>query len=1006
MIKGWLRKTIHLAALLLLALLVSACGGGGGGGDSSFTGSSQQQTDYSLSLSLTDSNGNDVTELNSGDSASLVVTVTQGNSAVSGVVVELEASGASTNPTSSTTDAAGKSNFTVVAGDSSGAATLKASVDGPNGVVTEALNFNVVSQLPNIALTLTNLDDEPITAITPVEKGLLKIVLTDASDAPLGEHIVSADTTIGKVVPDSGTALTDANGYTYFIIEANGDNGAGTATASVSVGNDTASASLNFSVSSTIPFELTLLAKDSEGNSVSTVETGQRFDIEVVVKNSDTGELVPNQLVLVNIGELGTLIPASGTAITQNDGRALFSVATGQVTGAFPISATTTLAGGEIGGQASVTVTQASRKLGYFEADGAFVEGKLKINPAKALSPGGTAAVSFAVVDEALQRVRTEEKVTLSSECLFSALATIDPQSPVTFIGQTSILYTVNGCLESDAITATLESTGAEATGEISMAQAVAEVIRFEDAAPSIIAIRDTGSASDLSESALVNFKVTDLDGNAVSDARVNFSLEQSNGGIALYCSDNDFCEFSDSLDTPAGRSRTASDRSDLEGLATARVMSGYVATPVRVLAYVDLNDNDIQDEGEPSSISKSLVVSTGLPDQNSVSLSASVLNVEGAYDTDGITSTITVRMADKFNNPVPDGTPVTFTTELGSIVGSCETSDGACSVDWTSQSPRISDVVDQYTSPITIYENLDSKLPSRYKCPSHRERGGPCPDDIGDEKINPPGAPRGGRTTILATAIGEETFVDANGNGLYDQGEFWTNLTEAYRDDNEDGLFTPMQRANCAEPSVADDVCLAGFEEIFIDYNFNGQFDLNNTPEADSYDLPDGLFNGVLCRVENEGAGVCSRDLLNVRGSVVVVNSFFDANNFSLMAIASSRYEPKVLTGGNTYTLYVSDYFNNPPPAGSEISYEGSGRCDVITPSPTIGDSNRAGAFAVSFAVSTEDGAEPTSDPDQVTMILTLPSGSKTVKTYACYVIDPPDPADCGFSPQPPGCS
>ncbi|MAC37667.1 MAG: hypothetical protein CME47_09290 [Halieaceae bacterium] len=58
-------------------------------------------------------------------------------------------------------------------------------------------------------------------------------------------------------------------------------------------------------------------------------------------------------------------------------------------------------------------------------------------------------------------------------------------------------------------------------------------------------------------------------------------------------------------------------------------------------------------------------------------------------------------------------------------------------------------------------------------------------------------------------------------------------------------------------------------------------------------------------------------------------------------------------------------------------ISYQTSGRCDVIAPASTIGDTNHAGAFAVSFAVSTADRGEPTADPDQVSILSTLSRGS-----------------------------
>ena len=46
---------------------------------------------------------------------------------------------------------------------------------------------------------------------------------------------------------------------------------------------------------------------------------------------------------------------------------------------------------------------------------------------------------------------------------------------------------------------------------------------------------------------------------------------------------------------------------------------------------------------------------------KNSVSLSATLLNVEAAYEVDGKTSTLNVRLADAFNNPVPDGTAAIF---------------------------------------------------------------------------------------------------------------------------------------------------------------------------------------------------------------------------------------------------------------------------------------------------------------------------------------------------------
>jgi len=1007
MIKGWLRKTIHWTATSLLTATMISCGGGGSDGGG-FVGGGQSTT-YTLSLTLAgDSNG--TVELKSGEQTTLTARVTEGSAAVSGAVISVTASGAQVEPSSLTSDANGEAAFTVTAGDTSGAATLTASVNSPTGTIEQSISFNVIGRTPpELSLRLVNLARQPLTEITPTEKGVLEVVVSGNDTAAVAKQVVTAETTIGKLIPESGTALTDDTGETYFIIEADGSDGAGTATASLTFGEQVIEASLNFSISSRLPYLIDIALLDDEDEPLAVVETGETVIVSILVTSEDSGDPIANQLVSVTVGELGTITPTSGTAVTNEAGVAQFKLAVGHTTGTFELSVTATFAGGSVTENLRVDVIQADRSLGYFDNTGEFVDGLLLISPDKAVSPGGSASITLAVVNAEGERVTNEESVTLSSNCLFSGAAIIDPASPVTFIGQTTFTYTASGCSGTDTLTATLESTGAEASGSVTFSEVVAETIRFETASPEIIAIRDTGSASDLSESAAVTFQVTDIDGNPVSDSRVNFSLAQDIGGIALYCQNDAFCQYGSSADAALGRSARTSDRSDLDGIVTARVLSGFVASPVRVIAYVDLNENAQQDEGEPTSSSKSLVITTGLPDQNSVSLSASVLNIEGAYESDGKQTTITVRMADKFNNPVPDGTPATFTTELGSIVGSCVTEAGACSVAWTSQSPRASDTVDRYSAPITIFENNDSDTPSRYRCPSHLEPFGPCPDDIGAESVNPPGAPRGGRSTLLVTAIGEESFIDKNANGRYDQGEYWTNLTEAYIDHNEDNRFTPVQRGNCADPATADDVCLAGFEETFTDYNFNGVFDLNNTPAAAAgSSLPDGLFNGVLCQPDDAAAGICSRDLLSVSDTLVLINSFSNAENFTLMAINSSLREPLALQGGQTYTLYVSDYFNNPPPPDSAITYEGSGRCDVLTPAPTIGDTSRAGAFAVSFAVSTADGEEPTADPDQVSILLTLPSGSQTVRTYSCDVEEPPEPVDCNdpqYSPPPPQC-
>ena len=780
-----------------------------------------------------------------------------------------------------------------------------------------------------IDITLTDIDFQPITEINPITQGVMRIVVTDADNNPVVKEIVSATTTLGRIVPEAGTALTDENGVAILYVTADGIDGAGTLTAAMTFNEVESAGSINFSVTT---------------------------DVE-----------------------------------------------------------------------------QAPRKIGYITNAGDFVEGVLKVEPSGQVSAGGTAALTVAVVDENNDLVTTEESVTFTSNCLFGNQAVLDPPSPVTLGSKITVNFTVNGCQGEEVVTAKLAPSGAEAKGTVSIAPIRGELIRFDEQKTSatLIAIRGTGSASDLSESAEVFFRVTDAALNPVADARVNFSLLQSVGNSALACTGKPFCDYPTPDDERAERSRQDTQQSDADGYVSTRMLSGSVASSLQVMAYLDLNENGEREENEASTVSKVLIVSTGVADQNSISLSAKLLNpygsraVEyeggancnglgtkndafytGGLEADGLCTDVMIKLADRFNNPVPDGTAAILTTEFGRIQGSCITQGGDCSVSWTSQNPRASATVEQYSAPITINENLDATTPNRYYCPSHYANHGPCPDDIASPEVNPPGAPRGGRSTLTLIVNGEESFVDRNGNGYYDSGELWTNLTEAFTDHNEDGVFTPQQRDNCSDPRFADDLCLAGFEEFYYDFNNNGQFDLNDTPRPFSNSsVPDGLYNGVLCRSEDEAKGVCSRDLVQLSQNLEIILSPGELG-YDLLVVDRNRQEARnTLYGGNTYQLYVADVYNNPPPGLTNITITGGGGCSIINAVSTVPlpSRNVAGAYGVSFAVATDIESELSpSDPDQVEIALTLPSGNAIKRRYNCPVNRPcdPDKPSAGFSP------
>jgi hypothetical protein len=233
--------------------------------------------------------------------------------------------------------------------------------------------------------------------------------------------------------------------------------------------------------------------------------------------------------------------------------------------------------------------------------------------------------------------------------------------------------------------------------------------IEFVSADPNYIALKGTGGA-DRKETSIVSFRVVDNDGLPAPGQTVTFSLSTEKGGLTLSAS---------------------SATSDSSGLVQVVVSAGTIPTPVSVMAEVEAFD--------VSTISSELIVSTGLPDQDSFSLSVSSHNPE-AWGYDGVEVTATIHASDHFNNPIPDGTTVYFRTEQGGgIDPSCSTTDGACNVTWVSGGTRTSD----------------------------------------------------GLVTIMAYVLGEESFTDVNANGLFDSGDSLNDdLPEAWLDIDYNGSF------------------------------------------------------------------------------------------------------------------------------------------------------------------------------------------------------------------------
>jgi hypothetical protein len=373
------------------------------------------------------------------------------------------------------------------------------------------------------------------------------------------------------------------------------------------------------------------------------------------------------------------------------------------------------------------------------------------------------------------------------------------------------------------------EPAVAEATIQIRAPNA--EGLLFVGANPADIALRGRGTATRPDRST-VTFRVQNASGVPVQNARVVFALSGRVGDASL--------RYPEATSDAAGEVRAIVDAGDFAAALSVQ------ATTVGAGGIVY------------TAMSQQITISTGGADQDSMSLSVETFNIEG-WNFDGVTTGINVRAADRFNNPVADGTRLSFIAEGGAVQPSCATQGGACSVLLTSQNPRPSD----------------------------------------------------GRVSVLVRTEGSESFVDANGNGMYDLGESFTDLPEAWLDSDEDGTRDS--------------------NEAFSDYNNNGV-----------YDGPNGRFDGGPCTVPSQ-CGLA----VDVRAQTVVVFS----TSRALVQILPTQIRVDDVSPVSVVVL-VSDEHGNLPPAGTKVDIEtGNGEIAGAT-SFTIGNTNARGPLTYQFQI------------------------------------------------------
>ena len=352
---------------------------------------------------------------------------------------------------------------------------------------------------------------------------------------------------------------------------------------------------------------------------------------------------------------------------------------------------------------------------------------------------------------------------------------------------------------------------------------------------------------------------------------------------------------------------------SDMSGEVQTVLTSGTRANDVAITAAVDVDGDMVFDVLTQCT----LVTIVGAPPvQGRLSVTRAFANVAGRV-TSGLEDAITVFMDDRFGNPVPPNTAVSLTTNAGLVTGQGLANDqGEAAAILQTQAP-----------------------------------------------ITPEGL-----VIVMAHTLGQEPFIDNNGNGIFDAGDTIANddVPEPFIDRNGNCMFDP------GDPN-----------EIFIDVNGNGMWDAAQGT-AGTWD--EQIFVWDTAPVIFSGGTVAD---LNC-----VIQSDGPCPSASSFAVPDG--------GSATLEILVRDPDGNPITSASSISVSIDGAGDVTPTSFSINDATNCSATACSddpasfdpascggvtngltrftVTVADADAGDTITDPTDETMLIPGPPEAATV--------------------------
>ena len=634
---------------------------------------------------------------------------------------------------------------------------------------------------------------------------------------------------------------------------------------------------------------LALALQDASGTATNSISSSG-FTVLKATLTDPSGNPIPNQVVnvavdVVTAGEVAKVVfPEGPTGLTNASGVATIKIARATLvsTGAGSLTATYSYKVGSFSIYPDGSVPPSADKviakyIGYQLSAANITLTGLDVG-ASTLAAYGTRQVSVQANINGIASATTPVQVSFSANCGQVSPAVASTNSAgIAFVSYTATdatgtVLSTQGC-SGKTIEISASTLGAAVvTKSLNILAAPATNLSFVSVKPTRIFLAGSGGLTQ----AVVEFKLVNAREEPLLGQDVQLTMKTLNSGIPKA-----------SFGT-VGNVNLIVLTTDSAGKVSVPVFSGTVPTSVVVNAAL-VSNPAVQTD------SAVLTIASGRAAQARVSLSIKDFAIEG-FNVDGVTTDVTLSLADRQGNPVPDGTAVNFVTEGGVMIPPVCYTGG---------------VKDPVTGVFSSPGNSQCSVTIRSQAPR----------------------PANGRVSILAYVAGEEDFVDKNFNNVYDTGDTFTDLGNAFRDDNESNTFDA------------------------------GEFSVPRTGAVSSGNGCPGLLGQP---------GTCDGvwGAADVRKQTIVVFATGAAN------IAGS------FSSGSLFVT-ISDTNGNSMPTGSTVKAISTGSCELnggLGLSVTI--ANSLGPFVISYATSAGCVTG-----DQIIVEVTTPLGTITTRSFTVFV-------------------